>query len=133
MKDELGGGLMKDFVALRRKTYSYFTVDVHGDVYYIFTWWLEGKGHKEVCHQMRNQILGLQKYVENNKMVLRFRRFRSEVQNVFAGKINKITLSANDDERIQTSDGVLAYPFGTGPIKLFKGKLVRYPKIKSWI
>ena len=80
---------------------------------------------------MRNQILGLQKYVENNKMVLRFRRIRSEVQNVFAGKINKITLSANDDERIQTSDGVLAYPFGTGPIKLFKGKLVRYPKIKS--
>ena len=37
MKDELGGGLMKDFVALGRKTYSYFTVDVHGDVYYIFT------------------------------------------------------------------------------------------------
>lgn len=37
MKDELGGGLMKDFVALRRKAYSYFTVDVHGDVYYIFT------------------------------------------------------------------------------------------------
>ena len=47
---------------------------------------------------MRNQILGLQKYVENNKTVLRFRRFRSDVQNVFARKINKIALSANDDE-----------------------------------
>ena len=60
------------------------------------------EGHKEVCRQMRNQILGLQKFVENNKTVLIFRRFRSDVQNVFARKINKIALSANDDKRIQT-------------------------------
>ena len=44
---------------------------------------------------------------------------------------NKIALIANYDKRIQTSDGVIAYPFGTGPIKVFKGKLIRYPKIKS--
>lgn len=80
---------------------------------------------------MRNQILGLQKFVENNKTVLIFRRFRSDVQNVFARKINKIALSANDDKRIQTFDGVIVYPFDTGPIKVFKGKLIRHPKIKS--
>lgn len=47
IKDELGGELMKDVVALRRKTYSYFTVDVHGDVYYTFSDDWKAKGTKK--------------------------------------------------------------------------------------
>ena len=38
---------MKEFVALRRKTYSYFTVDVHGDVYYLFSDDQKAKGTKK--------------------------------------------------------------------------------------
>ena len=43
-KDETGGKIMKDIVALKPKMYSYLTV----------------KGHEEMCNQMGNKIRGLQ-------------------------------------------------------------------------
>ena len=38
--------------------------------------------------------------------------FRSDHHNVHTEKINKITLSSNDDKRIQTNNKITTYPYG---------------------
>ena len=43
MKDHLGGKIMAEFAALRRKTYSYLTNDNDGN-----------KMYKNVCHKIKS-------------------------------------------------------------------------------
>ena len=77
MKDELGGKIMTEFLALRPKTYSYLMDDAN-----------------------TNCLL-------KNKIILKSQeRFKSEAHNVYTEKINKIALSINDDKRLQTFDRV---------------------------
>ena len=45
--------------------------------------------------------------------------------------MNKIALGDNDDNRIQTPDGVISYPYGIGSGIVSKAKLMRHPKIKE--
>ena len=50
----------------------------------------------------------------NDKIVLKSQqRFKSDHHNVYAENINKISLSSNDDKRLQTSDRIKTYPCGT--------------------
>ena len=59
MKDELGGGIMKEFVALRAKMYSY--IDDRSEL-------KKCKGINKVCDQTRNEIQRLQEMlVRRNK------------------------------------------------------------------
>ena len=49
-----------------------------------------------------------------NKLILKSQqRFRSEKHNLFTEEVNKIALSANDDKRIQSTNSVKAYAYGT--------------------
>ena len=44
-------------------------------------------------------------FIKNNTLILKIQqRFRSERHNAFTEKINKIALSSNIDERIQSTD-----------------------------
>ena len=53
--------------------------------------------------------------LENNKIVLKAQKsFRSDAQNVCTEKVNKIDFSVIDNRRLQTSDGVTAYPCSYG-------------------
>ena len=47
-------------------------------------------------------------------------RFKSERHDVYTEKVNKITLSNNDDKRLQTFDRITSYPYGTGAGKVYK-------------
>ena len=50
----------------------------------------------------------------NNKTVYRSQeKFESYFHDVYTEEVNKIALSGNDDERIQTSDKISIYPYGT--------------------
>ena len=40
-------------------------------------------------------------------------RFKRERQNVFTGEINKIALSSNDNKRMQSTDSIRTYAYGT--------------------
>ena len=42
-------------------------------------------------------------------------RFRSKLYNVLGEYVYKIALSANDNNRMQTPDVVISYPYGIGP------------------
>ena len=49
----------------------------------------------------------------------------------FTEKVNKITLSANANKRIQTPNGAILYPCHTSPGVVCREKSMRHPKIKN--
>ena len=51
-------------------------------------------------------------------------RFKSESHNVFTEEIKKITLSSNDDKRIQSIDLIETYAYGTNNDLISKKKEV---------
>ena len=55
----------------------------------------------------------------NNKTVYRSQeRFRSYYHDVYTEEVNKIALSSNDDKRLQTSDRITTYPYGTSEMMM---------------
>ena len=105
MKDELGGGIITEFVALRPKAYSYKTEDN-----------VELKKAKGTKKCIINKMLSFSDYnncLFNNGNILRSQqRFKSENHIVYTENINKITLSCNDDKRFAATDGIESYPYG---------------------
>ena len=101
MKDELGGKVNMEFVALRPKTYSYLTDDK------------KAKGTKKCvikrmikCDDYKNCLL-------NGEVILKSQqKFISQGRIVYTENINKITLSSNEDKRIVSSDKITSYPYG---------------------
>ena len=113
MKDELGGKIMTKFVALRPKAYSYLMDDDS-----------EAKMAKGTKKCVTEKILKFNDYkncLMNNKSILKSqKRFKSDAHNLFTEEINKISLSSNDDKRLQTFDRITSYPYGTNAGKVCK-------------
>ena len=60
-------------------------------------------------------IDSIKEFMKNNKSILKIQqRFKSERQNIFTEEIYKITLSSNDDKRMQSIDSIEIYAYGTG-------------------
>ena len=70
----------------------------------------KAKGTKKCLIKERFKFEDYKKYLQNNRVTLRSpQRFKSEAHNVFTEDVNKITLSSNDDKRLQTFDGIASY------------------------
>ena len=97
---------MKEFCALRPKTYTYLMDDDS-----------EKKKAKWIKQCVIKRRLRFENYKDslfNNKTILRSQlRFKSNHHNVYTEKVKKIALSSNDDKRLQTCDRVTTYPYGT--------------------
>ena len=106
MKDELGGEIVMDFIALRTKTYSYLKDnDNLKDNDKIDK---KAKGTKKCAIYKMIKFDDYKKCLLNDKILLRSQqRFISKKHDVYAEDVNKIALSNNDDKRIITS-----YPYG---------------------
>ena len=65
----------------------------------------------------------------NNEIILKSQR-KSEARNAYSEKINKISLSRNDDKRLQTFDRITSYPYGASVRKICKAELLKYLNIK---
>ena len=105
MKDELGGKIMTEFVALIPKTYSYLTDDCKEDK--------KAKGTKKCVIKRVIKFNDYKDCLLNVKIVLKSQqRFKSERHNVYTENVNKIALSSNDDERLSTFDKITTYPYG---------------------
>ena len=60
----------------------------------------------------------------NNKTILKSElRFKSDHHNVHTEEVNKIALSSNDDNRLQTFDRVTTYPYGTNAFKVSESEM----------
>ena len=105
MEDELGGGIITEFIALRPKAHSYITDDL-----------IELKKAKRTKKCVVKKILGFDDYkkclFEKEKVLKSQQRFKSENHTVYTECMNKIALSCEDDKRILTSDGITSYPYG---------------------
>ena len=116
-KDELGGKIMTEFCALRAKTYAYKLDDD-----------TEVKKAKETKKSVIKRELMFENYKDslfNDKIVLRsHQRFRSDHDRVYTEDVNKIALSSNDDERIQTYDKITIYPYGTNIFKICENEML---------
>ena len=64
-------------------------------------------------------------YLFNNKIILKSQqRFKHNHHNVYPEEINKIALSSNDDKRLQTSDRIKTYPYGTNAFKVCESEML---------
>ena len=99
MRNELGGGIITQFVALRPKTYSYMTDE--------FIEIKKAKGTKKCVIRKMLKFEDYKKCLFDNEPMLKSQqRFKSENHEVYTEKINKIALSSNDDKRIVALDGI---------------------------
>ena len=61
----------------------------------------------------------------NNETILQLQqRFEGDYHDVYTERINKITLSSNDDKRLQTFDKITTYPYGTNAFKVCESEML---------
>ena len=105
MKDELGGGIITEFVAFRTKTYSYMTNE-----------FIEMKKAKVTKKCVIKKMLKFEDYknclLEDKVRLKSKQRFKSENHKVYTEDVNKIALSNDDDKRIVSPDKISSYPYG---------------------
>ena len=69
----------------------------------------------------------------NDKVILKLQqRFKSDHHNVYKEEINKIALSSNDDKRLQTSDRIKTYPYGTNTFKVCESEMLLVKRFILW-
>ena len=99
MKDELAGRIIREFVALTPKTYSYLIDDCREDK--------KAKVTKKCVIKRMIKFDDYKKCLLNDEVVLKSQqRFKSKVHDVYTENINIIALSSNDDKRLIASDKI---------------------------
>ena len=117
MKDELGGKIMIDSVALRPKTYSYLMDDGNEHK--------RAKGTKKCIIKREIKLKNYKDCLFKNKIILKSQqRFKSEAHYVYTEQINKTAFSSNDDKRLQTFDKITTYPYGTNAFIEYKSEML---------
>ena len=117
-KDELGGKIITEVVAVRAKTYAYL-IDGYNDDDYEKNKIInkKAKGTKKFVIKQKLMFENCKDCLFNNKTVYRSQeRFKSYYHDVYTEEVNKIALCSNDDKRLQTFDRVTTYPYGTNEI-----------------
>ena len=122
-KYELEGRIMKECFALRAKIYSYL-MDDNSEVKI-------SKGTKkcvikqELVFENFKDCLSIIKIACLTIIILKSQqRFKSNHHKIYTEEINKISLSSNDDKRLQTSDRIKTYPYGTNAFKVCESEML---------
>ena len=69
--------------------------------------------------------------MKNRRMLKTRHSFKSEGHNVFTEEINKMTLSSNDDKKIQSINSIETYAYGTSKDHTCKKeKFKQYQNVK---
>ena len=90
---------MKEFCALRAKTYSYL-MDDNSEV-------KKSKRTKKCVIKRELMFEDYKDYLSNDEIILKSQqRSKRDHHKVYTEEINKIALSCNDDKRLQTSDRI---------------------------
>ena len=121
-KDELGGKVITEFIALRAKVYAYLKED--GSEH------KKAKGTKKCMIKREIMFENFRESLFEGKIISKSQqRFRSDNHNVYTEEINKIGLSSNDDKRLQTFNGITTYSYGTNAFKVCESEMLA--KIKD--
>ena len=123
MKNELGGKIITEFVALRPKAYSHLTDDCKE--------YKKAKGTKKCGIKRELKFNDYKDCLLNDKVVLKSQqRFKSESHDVCTENVNKIALRNNDDKRLRTFDKITTYPYGSSVGKVCKTEVLKKVIIK---
>ena len=60
----------------------------------------------------------------NNKNIYRSQERFKSYNHVYTEEVNKIALSSNDDKRLQTSDRIRTYSYGTNAFKVCESEML---------
>ena len=105
MKDELGGEIITEFIALRPKTYSYLTDNDKIDK--------KAKGTKKCIINKMIKFNDYKKCLLNFEVILKSQqRFISKKHDVYTENVNEIALSNDDDKRVLSNERITTYPYG---------------------
>ena len=116
-KHKLGGRIMKDFSALRAKTYSCL-MDNDSKV-------KKSKGTKKCVIKRPLMFESYTNCLSNDKVILKSQqRFKSDDHKVYTEEVNKIALSSNDDKRLQTHDKITTYPYRTDAFRVCESEML---------
>ena len=116
-KDELGGKIMKEFCALRGKTYTYLMEDDSE--------MKEAKGVKRCVIKRRLMFENSKDSLFNNKTIMRSQlRLKSDHHNVYTEEVNKIALNSSDNKRLQKFDRIAGYLYGTNAFKVCESEML---------
>ena len=108
---------MKEFCALRAKTYAYL-MDNDSKM-------KKAKGTKMCVIKRRLMFENYKDSLFKNKTILKSQlRFKSDHHNVYTDEVNKVALSSNDNKRLQTFDRVTTYPYGTSAFKVCESEMM---------
>ena len=108
---------MKEFCALRAKTYSYL-MDDDSEV-------KKSKGTEKCVIKRELMFENYTDSLFNDKIILKSqRRFKSDHHNMYTEEVDKTALSSNDDKRLQTSDRIKIYPYGTNAFKVCESEML---------
>ena len=127
-KDELGGRIMKEFCALRAKTYSYL-MDDNSEV-------KKSKGTKKCVIKRELMFENYKDCLFNDEAILKSQqRFKNDHHKVYTEEVNEIALSSDDDKRLQTFNYRVTYPYGTPAVKVCENEMmvVRYFFVKKYV
>ena len=108
-KDELGGKIMKEFCALRPRTYAYL-IDYYDDDDYDKNKIINKKSKGTKTCVIKRELM-----FENYKdcLLKSQQRLKSDHHKVNTEEVNMIALSSNDEKRLQIFDRIETYPYGT--------------------
>ena len=116
-KDELEGKIIKQFCALRAKTYSYLT----GDDSVV----KKANGTKKCVIKRELMFENYKDCLLNGEAILKSQqRFKSDHHKVYTEEVNKIALSSDDDKRLQTFNRVTTYPYGSPAVKVCENEMM---------
>ena len=116
-KDELGGKIMIELVALRARAYTYSKED--GSEH------KKAEGTKKCIIKRKLMFENYRDSLFNSKIIMQSQlRFKSDHHNVHPEEINKIALNSDDDKRIPAFDKVTTYPYDTNAFKVCENELL---------
>ena len=115
-KDELGGKIIKELCVRRAKTYAYLMDDDSEKK--------KAKGTTKCIIERRIRFVNYAESLFKNNTILRSNlRFKSDLHIVYTKKANKTAINSNDDKRLQTSNRVTTYPYGTNAFKVCESEM----------
>ena len=116
-KDVLRGKIMKEFCALRAKTYAYLIDDDS-----------EKKKAKGTKKCVTKDLIRYEYHINslyNGTVILRSQqRFKSDHHKFYTEEVNKVVLSSNDDKRLQIFDRITSFQHRTNISKLCESKMM---------
>ena len=109
-KDESGGKIMKEFVALRVKTYAYL---------------MDDDAEEKKAKETKKCVIKRELMFKNYKYCLKSQqRFKSNHYKVCTEEVYKIALNSDDDKRLQIFTGVETCSYGTNAFKKCESEMI---------